>query len=241
MADYLRWFVALHLLTPPDPSSILQSFIDGGPSTCVLRTLFQDQDCASMFFNAAGIPRPKSDYLDIGRHALRALLDPQHQQIDQLRSQILDDKLWPTAVSIGANVNLGPLVGLSTADPRVQVLSGDVQVITGWAGAMTSAGALIADVRAYVASANPALLAKDPQFAKKRDALQNQLSKIVKASKVRFEEPWGMVCLLWAAGSPNTSRAAIQSRHLTLAQPSASIPAAAARSFAAHTPPAPAG
>ena len=27
----------------------------------------------------------------------------------------------------------------------------------------------------------------------------------MKKSKVRFDEPWGMVCLFWAAGSPQTA------------------------------------
>jgi len=31
------------------------------------------------------------------------------------------------------------------------------------------------------------------------------MAALVKKSKVRFDEPWGMVCLFWAGGSPQTA------------------------------------
>ena len=136
IGDYLRWFMALNLLTGQDKTAILTQFTDGGPSTCVLRTSFGNADCTAMFFDEHGNLRPEPYYLEIGRRALRALLDPEHQAIDRLRYQIVDDALWPTALGIGANRNLGPLVGLSTADDRVVYLIGDVKVITDWAKAM---------------------------------------------------------------------------------------------------------
>src|SRR5271168_4311452 len=139
MSDYLRWFSALRLLAEQDKAAILSQFIDGGTSTCVLRTSFGDSDCISMFFDQHGSLRASGDYLEIGRQALRALLDPEHQAIDGFRYQILDDTLWPQALAIGANVNLGPLVGLSTEDPRATYLVGDVMVVTAWADAMVKA------------------------------------------------------------------------------------------------------
>ena len=216
MGDYLSWFIALTLLTLPDKTALLSQFIDGGPSTCVLRTSFGDADCTSMFFDPSDNLRAKQYYLEVGRQALRALLDPQHQAIDQLRYQIVDDKLWPTALGIGANVNLGPLVGLSTADVRVEYLIGDVMVITDWAEAMVEAGALVQDVRAFVGNSDPVTLFQNNDFKKKRDALQQKMAAIVKASKTRFDEPWGMVCLFWASGSPRTTYAKAVAKGLTV-------------------------
>jgi len=216
MGDYLSWFIALTLLTLPDKTALLSQFIDGGPSTCVLRTSFGDADCTSMFFDPSDNLRAKQYYLEFGRQALRALLDPQHQAIDQLRYQIVDDKLWPTALGIGANVNLGPLVGLSTADVRVEYLIGDVMVITDWAEAMVEAGALVQDVRAFVGNSDPVTLFQNNDFKKKRDALQQKMAAIVKASKTRFDEPWGMVCLFWASGSPRTTYAKAVAKGLTV-------------------------
>jgi hypothetical protein len=193
VSDYLRWFVALNLLSTAEPAAILAGFSDGGPSTCVLRTTFGDADCEAMFLDAGGNPRPKSDYLEVGRRAMRALLDPEHQEIDKLRFPIVDDALWPTAAGIGAAPDLGPLVGLSTADVRVEFLIGDMVVITDWADGMSAVGALIQAARQSGGTADA------------RGALQKRLAEMVKKSKTRFDEPWGMVCLFWAGGSPRSA------------------------------------
>jgi len=214
--DYLSWFVALNLFTTGETSAILGQFADGGPSTCVLRTSFTDSDCVSMFFDARGILRPKADYLEIGRRAMQALLDPEHQPIDGLRGQVLDDARWPSALQTGANVNLGPLVGLGTNDPRVQYLIGDVLVITDWAQAMVHTGPLVQDMRTFVAESEPTLLFQNVDFKTKRDALQKQVAAVVKASKMRFDEPWGMVCLFRAAGSPQSAYGRAKSTRLAL-------------------------
>jgi hypothetical protein len=205
MGDYLNWFCALRILTAPEKSALMAKFIPGGPSTCVLRTAFTDRDSTSMFFDESGNLRPESYFLETGRLAMRALLDPEHQDIDKLRYRIVDDALWSKALGVGASPGLGPLVGLSTDDPRVGVLRGDVFVITEWADAMSKVGAIVQDVRNFVGSADPATLAQNNVFKQKSGALQNKLAGIVKASKIRFAEPWGMVSLYWAAGSPASS------------------------------------
>jgi hypothetical protein len=228
MGDYLSWSIVLNLLTPQEKAEFVGKFIDGGPSTCVLRTSFGDADCASLFFDEAGRLRAKQNYLEFGRTAMRALLDPQHQPIDELRYQIVDDNLWPTALEIGANVNLGPLVGLSTDDARVTYLIGDVLDITSWAEAMAEAGTVVKDVRAFVGNSDPATLVQNNEFKSKSDALQKKLAAIVKASKIRFDEPWGMVCLFWSAGSPRTAFAKIVSKSLTLERGARLTPSAAA-------------
>jgi len=216
MGDYLSWFIALNLLTGQDKTAILSQFTDGGPSTCVLRTGFGDADCTAMFFDEHSNLRLEPYYLEIGRRALRALLDPEHQAIDRLRYQIVDDALWARALGIGANRNLGPLVGLSTADDRVVYLIGDVKVITDWAKAMVEASALVQDVRAFVGDSDATTLFQNNEFKKKRDSLQKKLAAMVKASTTRFDEPWGMVCLFWAGGSPHTAYAKTIAQRLTV-------------------------
>lgn len=216
MRDYLNWLVALNLLTSGEEQALLAQFVSGGQSTCVLRTSFTDADCTCMFFDENGSLRPKDYYLDVGRRALRALLDPQDNPNDRLRYQIVDDALWPRALELGANSQLGPLVGLSTEDPRMEYLIGDVYVITSWATAMVQAGALVDDVRNFVGDSDPAALVQNNDFKNKRNALQNKLSAMVKASKVRFDEPWGMVCLFWASGSPRSAYAKAVTQKLTV-------------------------
>ena len=231
VGDYLRWFVALNLLTDKDRTDILGKFTDGGASTCVLRSRFSDSDCASMFLDENGNPRTKEHYLEIGRQAMRALLDPEHQEIDRLRYKIVDDALWPTAYRIGANVNLAPLVGLSTNDVRVEYLIGDVMDVTDWAEGMADAGRLVADMRRFVGTADVAMLVQNNDFKRKRDALQTAMASMVKASKVRFDEPWGMLSLFWAAGSPATAYGKLSAPQVVLerGQPAAAALAAVSR------------
>lgn len=216
MADYLRWFAALNLLTAQDNSGILARFTDGGPSTCILRTTFKDSDCRSMFLDGDGRPRSKNDYLEIARQALRALLDPERQANDRLRYRLLDDQLWPAAAKMGAVRDLGPLVGLDIDDPRVVYLIGDVMDIDNWAEGMSNAGRLIVDLRNFVGAKDLQALTEDNEFKKKRDALQEALSEMIKTSKMRFGEPWGMVCLYWAGGSPATAYGKISSPQLPI-------------------------
>ena len=216
MSDYLRWFVALGLLTPQENASCLASFADGGPSTCILRTSFGDADCRSMFLDSSGRPWDEKYYREIARRALRALLDPVGQPNDALRYRILDDPLWPTALKIGATRDLGPLVGLDIADPRAGYLIGDMMCIIGWAAGMSRAGGLILDMRRFVGAADPRALDQNNEFKKKRDALQKAMSEMVRASTLRFDEPWGMVCLYWAGGSPATAYAKARTQQVSI-------------------------
>jgi hypothetical protein len=213
MGDYLRWFVALNLLAQPDAAAILAGFIDGGASTCILRTTFTDSDCRLMFLDPQGNLRDNKDYLEVGRQALRALLDPEHQDIDRYRYQLLGEK-WPEARELGAVSKLGPLVGLDIADPRVVYLIGDVLVIMEWAEGMTKTGKLVLETRNFVGNADPKMLAQNNEFKKRNDALQKAITGMIGNTKMRFDEPWGMVCLYWAGGSPATAYAKLSTQQL---------------------------
>lgn len=206
MGDYLRWFAALNIISSAERQEILSTFAKADTSTCVLRTSFSDHDCSAMFFDGAGNLRPKIYYLDFGRQAMRAMLDPENQPIDKYRYRIVDDELWQNAlIHIGANVNLGPLVGLETNDPNVNVLISDVKRITDWAGAMVDVGVLVQQVRTLVGNTDPVKLVKNDEFNRRRGDLQKKLGNLLSASKEQFDTPWGMVCLYWAGGSPRTS------------------------------------
>ena len=52
-------------------------------------------------------------------------------------------------------------------------------------------------MRAFLAGRDPIALADDHAFAQRRDKLQNTMAILVKQSKVRFHEPFGMVCWYW--------------------------------------------
>jgi hypothetical protein len=94
---------------------------------------------------------------------------------------------------------------------------------------MVGAGELVEDVRTFVGDADPTTLFHSDEFKTKRDALQKKLATLVKASKTRFDKPWGMVCLFWAAGSPPTAYGKAVAQKLTVERGSQPALAAAAR------------
>jgi hypothetical protein len=88
-------------------------------------------------------------------------------------------------------------------------------VITRWAQVMAEVGVLIQDVRAIVGASDPASLVHNNQFNQKRETLQKKLAAMIKASKTRFDEPWG-IGLFWASGSPRTASAKTVAQRLLL-------------------------
>ena len=206
LSEYLGWFVALNLLDQAGKSQFLKQFTGGGTSTCLLRTEFDDDACGAMFLDTGGNPRPETDYLEIARQALRALLDPAHSDIDRYRYAMLDDPTWPVALSKGASAELGPLLPIPSTHPQynmvLQDAIGDMYDIQWWSGSMHAAGCELQAMRAFLASNPAAAQAQDAGFESHKEKLQKLMAKVVGASKMRFDDPFGMVSLFWAAGSP---------------------------------------
>ncbi|HEX4748419.1 MAG TPA: hypothetical protein VH302_02655 [Bryobacteraceae bacterium] len=198
---YLHWLEALNLMTTAEEKDALTGFAPGKQLACVLRTGFAENDCDAMFFDGTGKLYPQQHYLEIGRQALLSLLDVT-DPVNKLRARLLSDGVWPQAVSIGAVAELGDLVGVQQDDSRVLVLIGDVYDISFWAEAMVNAGQLIDQVRKVAGNSDPKVLIHNPDFNAKRQALQKKLADMVKTSKMRFDQPWGMLCLYRAAGAP---------------------------------------
>jgi hypothetical protein len=74
---------------------------------------------------------------------------------------------------------------------------------------MSEVSALVARHRGLVDSNNPAAL-------QSRDTLQKKLSEVVHASTMRFDKPFGMVALFWAAGSPPAAYGKVAAKPLTI-------------------------
>src|SRR5581483_2080179 len=210
LADYLNWFVTLNLMRAGEKPAIMSQFRPGGPSTCLMRTELNDADCRNLFFDTGGTPRKESEYIEIGRRALQALLDPAASEIDRFRFDFLDNAdSWQKAVEMGPSPQLRELIPLQSSDTRFNVVledvRGDVYDIVWWASAMVKAAEGVRQMEIFLAGRDPATLADDPEFTHKRENLQAIMANAVKQSKVRFHEPWGMVCLFWASGSRQSS------------------------------------
>jgi hypothetical protein len=200
--EYLSWFVALNLLDPAQKPATLARIPTGETSTCILRTAFGDAACRTLFFDPDGRLWPLDHYLDYGRRAMRAMLQPGYQPYDRYRYALLDDAVWPQALEIGAAPDLAGLIGISRTDVAVNYLIGDVYAITEWAGGMVDAGKKVLDMHQFLQSAAPGSLQDNPGFDKRRKALQKKIASMLGDSRMRFDDPWGMVSLFWSAGSP---------------------------------------
>ena len=70
---------------------------------------------------------------------------------------------------------------------------------------MVAAGKEILAMQQFLAGSDPAKLAGSTEFARRREQLQKKMAGIIADSRTRFDEPWGLVTLFWAAGSAGAS------------------------------------
>ena len=216
MAQYLRWMAALNLLGEADSEQILAKFHSTGDSTCILRTSFADADCRNLFSGNA-------DYLDLGRRAMFALLDPS-QGIDQFRLRALSEPLFSQLVPIGPTPAIAPVLGIGASDtPRLSIVISDLFTILTWVDAMKLAVKAVADMRAFLAGRDPASLIEDNTFKKRTSALLKAMKGVVSNTRTDFGQPWGMIALYWAAGSPATRKGSINSGALQLQESPAAL------------------
>jgi hypothetical protein len=139
---------------------------------------------------------------------MQALIDPDNSDVDRVRYNLLD-RHWAEAVEIGPNDNLAELMGLHLTDATGQritpYLRGDVYTIDWWATAMQTAGEAILEMQQFLAGADASTLAESHEFAARRDQLQKKMADVIGKSQTRFDEPWGLISLFWAAGSTGAS------------------------------------
>ncbi len=204
MSDYLDWFVALGALTQAGKGALMENFHGTGASTCTLRVAFGDDACNKMFFDSAGQPRQTGDYIQLGRRALQQLLLPGDEaDADGFRRDVLgDDALWD---QFHGQTTIGPAMekerGWQLDDPRLRSLIADYSAIVWWAGAMSSTGNKIAEMRDLLKTAEPTTLETNAAFLAKKADVQNHVMKMVKNCPMSFDQPFGLVALA-RAGAP---------------------------------------
>jgi hypothetical protein len=152
---------------------------------------------------------------------MMALLNDKIGPFDQYRYALLDQQ-WQQALEKGPSPALAEVAGISSANSNYQMilsqLIGDMYDITTWASGMLDAGKQLETMIAFLAGRDPVSLKNDHAFEMQRADLQNTMAKVIGRSKARFDEPWGMVTIYWAAGSQGASARLIASG-LTLTKP----------------------
>ena len=154
MRRYLNWFAALNLIGKDEMGAMLSGYKGDKTSTCLLRTVLDDAACENLFF-AGGALREEVYYREFGRAALRALLDPESDEISLARYRFLTDPAtWAHAVKMGPSPELRQLIPMDRSNPRFdQVLAdvrGDLYDIVWWAESMTQAGAALQGMRQFL-------------------------------------------------------------------------------------------
>jgi hypothetical protein len=220
---YLNWFAALHLMEQGEVAAALSGYTGEATSTCLLRTELDDAACENLFF-VGGKLRDEAYYREFGRYALRALLQPEADEIAAARYRVLDDPAtWARAVEMGPSPELRQLIPLDRANPRFdQALAdvrGDLYDIVWWAESMTKAGTALLAMRQFLNGRDPVGLKDDAEFQRNCAALQQLMLKVVAKSQARFGEPWGMVSLFWAAGSPADASGRVQAGNWSVVRP----------------------
>jgi hypothetical protein len=222
VSGYIDWLRILGLVTPAEAPGLLAQYNGDKTSTCVLRTALDDATCLQLFFDGA-VLRDKSYYLEFGRKALHALLADSCDDAGRARYRVLDEPArWAKALEDGPSPALREIVPLDRSNPQfdlaLNLIVGDVYDIVWWARSMTAAGASLNAMRQYLAGRDPGTLTGDPDFIAHRDALQKTMLKVVAESKTRFDQPWGLIALYWAAGTPPTASGKIAAGALTLSR-----------------------
>jgi hypothetical protein len=223
ISDYLDAFTALKLLDRTGADKALGREDDFGKASLLLETAFDDEASRRVFSVPAGRPA-RAAYEKIGREALRALVkkgDPDDYRLKPLE----DDPLWQAMKDAGQAqfrfVLPAPITGGNESRQaiRVGVVTADYSVIVWWAGAMAVAAEGLASMREFLRGRDPIGLDTDPEFQRRRRAVEESVVKAVRSNQSTFDDPWGLVALFLAAAGAATARARLVSPKLTLDLP----------------------
>lgn len=193
LRDYLAWFSAFGLLLASDHDAGLQQVPAKGLSTCLLRVKFDPSRASSLFLTADETPHSPSDYIDIGRRALMALLDPVNKTVDRYRKAVLEDTvLLAKIMNAGGISDLHSLLQPpANTDPIITDIYFDGKVIGWWSSNM-----------AEVARSLQKFKTSGSNF----DQLTKTVSSMVAHSPARFDQPWGLLALSMLAASDRTGK-----------------------------------
>ena len=185
---------------------------DFGPSTFLLECAFDQNGADALFIGPDG-PRTREYYERVGRDTLMALIPAGDEERAHRRAAVSDDARWaamtqggPTQIRFDLTRSLGAL--------RAEHVVGDYLVIRWWSDAMARAAAALMEMRRFLGGRSAASLATDPAFHKKRSQLEKALEDVVKDSKARFGDPWGIVALDAASRRAAAAQATIASPRL---------------------------
>ena len=161
----------------------------------------------------AGGPLTREYYERVGRNALLALIPADDQERAHRREAVANDARW-AAMTAGGPTQIRFELTKTLGAQRAEHVVGDYLVIQWWSDAMARSAAALMEMRRFLGGRTAASLATDPAFHKRRGQLEEALADVVKDSKARFGDPWGLVALDMAARRSASAQATIASQKL---------------------------
>jgi hypothetical protein len=218
--------IGLGLSEPADRDRRIGAEHDFGPSTFLLECAFDQQASDALFLGPDG-PFSRGYYERVGRNALLALIPADDLERAHRRAAVEQEASWAALSAAGpaaARVDLARRFG----DIRAEHIIGDYVLIQWWADAMADAARALVGMRQFLAGRTADSLAGDPQFAQRREKLEKELAGVVKRSRARFGDPWGILALDSAANRAADVRATLVSPRLTATYEERVLPGARA-------------
>ena len=207
--DHYRALIALGLCSAAERDARLGASTDFGSSTLTIQNRFDADACDAMFITADGTARPVDDYERIARASLAALMPPDDPIRAFRRTPLLSDALWARIRDLGSD-DLAALPEQVRRDTRMLALvTGDIVTVKWWARAMHTAAAALVDMRGFLAVQDPASLATNEAFRRKREDLSRALGSVVATSEARFDDPWHVIAMDAAAARKGVIEAVV--------------------------------
>lgn len=218
MQDHYRAILALGLCDRAERDARIGASEAGGQefgaSTFALHAKFDAAACDALFLDVHGQPWPEARYERLARNAFLALIPADDPERSFRRFLLDNDRLWREAAE--RPLDLGRLLPPHIRDHalRVEIVRGDLLTIRWWAATMAKAGPALLEVRRFIAGRDAAALVDDDRFKEKREALEKALAAIVANTQARFDDPWDVLALDFAASGADAASAVIVSTTL---------------------------
>ena len=222
MKDNLDVAQALGLITAQRKQDGLQLGPKFGFSTLLAETTVDHALATQLFLqtDAAGnfVGRGRDAYEKAGRDAFVALLDGDRANEYRL-PPMRDDDLWARMKPLGPTeasgfITLSDFRSIRNESPKVQNIIGDYIVIVWWAESMAKLGESLTKLRNFL-KANPAVEPIDPRFQRLRQQVGRTIKNVVKDTKERFGDPWGLIAMDRAGNKKGQARVKVTNEFIS--------------------------
>jgi hypothetical protein len=203
MKDNLDVPQALGLLAAPEKQRLLDLGTEYGPTTLHVEACYDDAALRRAFLDN-GKGRPSEVFERAGLQALLDLIESGERD-DYRRLPGERAEVWDAMKKAGpSNVRYLPAVRQrvgDAADSRLksEILAGDYALIVWWADSMEKLGESLEEIIAFV-NAHPEAIAGDHRYRAMIRQLSDRLTNVVRHTKERFGDPWGIVAMDIATG-----------------------------------------